>query len=124
VLALDLTMFSRALLLRRGTVSAVLGTCTPSSRIHPRAVASYPQQALALRASRSFSLARVLNQEAKKDDDTSLAKEVPRTPSGSVYISNVPFSVTVEQLEEAFAQFGRVRSVRLREYRSNSDFTP
>lgn len=124
MLALDLTMFSRALLLRRGTVSAVLGTCTRSSRIHPRAVASYPQQALALRASRSFSLARVLNQEAKKDDDTSLAKEVPRTPSGSVYISNVPFSVTVEQLEEAFAQFGRVRSVRLREYRSNSDFTP
>ena len=116
-------MFSRALLLRRGTVSAILGTCGRSSRIHPHAVASYPQRALALRASRSFSLARVLNQEAKNDDDTSRPREVSRTPSGSVYISNVPFSVTVEQLEEAFAQFGRVRSVRLREYRSNSDFT-
>ncbi|KAI6013072.1 hypothetical protein PISMIDRAFT_67221, partial [Pisolithus microcarpus 441] len=34
-------------------------------------------------------------------------------PSGSVYIANVPFSVTSQQLEEAFSQFGRIRAVML-----------
>ncbi|KAI6030324.1 hypothetical protein EDC04DRAFT_2711451 [Pisolithus marmoratus] len=61
---------------------------------------------------RPFSLAQVLRQEPKNADlgasDGSL-----RLPSGSVYIANVPFSVTAEQLEEAFSQFGRVRAVML-----------
>lgn len=110
-------MFSRALLLQRGTASAVLAACARSSRIHPHVVRSCPQQVFPLRASRSFSLAQVLRREARMEDDVGRDAEVPQAPpSGSVFIANLPFSVTVEQLEEAFAQFGRVRSVRLREH--------
>ncbi|KAL4071701.1 hypothetical protein V8B97DRAFT_2104189 [Scleroderma yunnanense] len=106
-------MFSRAFFLQRVTASALLGSCARSSSIHPRVVASCLQRQAPSHASRSFSLAQALRQEARNEVDA-LKTRGPalRIPSGSVYISNVPFSVTAEQLQEAFSQFGRVRAIR------------
>ncbi|KAI6019481.1 hypothetical protein BKA83DRAFT_18066 [Pisolithus microcarpus] len=81
--------------------------CVRPSRVTPqgtRGTLSYPK--------RPFSLAQVIRQEPQNAvlgaSDGSL-----RPPSGSVYVANVPVSMTSQQLEEAFSQFGRIRAVIL-----------
>ncbi|KAI5984663.1 hypothetical protein EDD15DRAFT_2375105 [Pisolithus albus] len=104
-------MFSTTLFSARSAAFAVsrIRLCARPSRVIlrdnlARGTLSHPK--------RPFSLAQVVRQESQNAElgtsDGSL-----RPPSGSVYIANVPFSVTSKQLEEAFSQFGRVRAVML-----------
>ncbi|KAF8130245.1 hypothetical protein EV363DRAFT_1490568 [Boletus edulis] len=56
---------------------------------------------------RQFSAAPAFRTENGDD------KRVSFTPSGTCYIANIPYEVTAEQLKDAFADLGKVMSVRL-----------
>lgn len=57
---------------------------------------------------RRFSAAPAFRAENRVDPSTA------RAPSGTCYIANIPYNVTAEQLKDAFSEFGKVESVRLR----------
>ncbi|KAI6147974.1 hypothetical protein BKA82DRAFT_4146689 [Pisolithus tinctorius] len=86
--------------------------CAQPSRVFPRNNLARCLQGTPSHPKRPFSLAQVLRQEPQNADPGTSEGSL-RPPSGSVYIANVPFSVTAQQLEEAFSQFGRVRAVML-----------
>ncbi|KAI6022775.1 hypothetical protein BKA83DRAFT_4269061 [Pisolithus microcarpus] len=110
-------MFPTTLFSARSAAFAVsrIRLCARPSRVILRDnLARFPQRTRGTLShpKRPFSLAQVVRQEPRNAElgtsDGSL-----RPPSGSVYIANVPFSVTSQQLEEAFSQFGRIRAVML-----------
>ncbi|KAG6334396.1 hypothetical protein ID866_4698 [Astraeus odoratus] len=107
-------MFARVLFSRSTAASAALKTqfvARPLRTLtHDLASCS---RGTPLPSRRTFSLACALRQDVMQGDKTSGKGEPLRPPSGSVFIGNVPFSVTAEQLQEAFSQFGRVRGVSL-----------
>ncbi|KAI6120329.1 hypothetical protein EDD16DRAFT_1577429 [Pisolithus croceorrhizus] len=110
-------MFSTTLFSARSATFAVsrIRLCACPSRVFlHNNLARGPQgiQGTLSHPKRPFSLAQVVRQEPK-NADLDASEGSLRLPSGSVYIANVPFSVTASQLEEAFSQFGRVRGVIL-----------
>lgn len=66
-------------------------------------------------ATRAFSSAKVLAFERERDT-------TPATPSDSIYIGNMPWDMTKEDLTELFSEFGEIVSVRIR--MSNTFFSP
>ncbi|KAF9239413.1 hypothetical protein BU15DRAFT_46695 [Melanogaster broomeanus] len=101
-------MFSRALLIRATPLklSAVLRTqvCSRSLSTLRLSRSSAPCTAATLCAQRSLS------DVAPK---RSFSDEPEPEPRGSCFVGNLPFSVTAEELLEAFSSFGSIEEVRL-----------
>ncbi|KDR78175.1 hypothetical protein GALMADRAFT_65210 [Galerina marginata CBS 339.88] len=110
-------MFSSALRsqARLSLLSTARSTAVPASRslssflvrqAVPAAPVSVSVSRLAV-SSRAFSSARVLCYEERERD------AAPTDPSVSIYIGNMPWSMTKEDLADMFAEFGEVDNVRL-----------
>ena len=100
-------MLSRSLLARSSPIrlSATLRVQVCSRSLSSLRLA---QPAPSFMNVRRFSAAPVFRTENRVEHPTSHA------PSGTCYIANIPYKVTAEQLKDAFSEFGKVESVRLR----------
>ena len=104
-------MLCRSLLARSSPfrLSATLTTRECSRSLATLRRAPPPRYAVPLCANlRRFSAAPAFRTENRHDTRTSHA------PSGTCYIANIPYKVTAEQLKDAFSEFGKVASVKLR----------
>ncbi|KAH7882200.1 hypothetical protein F5I97DRAFT_436801 [Phlebopus sp. FC_14] len=103
---LTFVMFSKTLLGRSSVLSAVLRTQPLSRAVRPTVLPGF--RVSSLDTKRSFSSARVLREEENPREPGRVAK-----PTGTVFVGNLPYSVTAEQLQEVLSQFGRIQAVNM-----------
>ncbi|KIL65605.1 hypothetical protein M378DRAFT_76592 [Amanita muscaria Koide BX008] len=64
----------------------------------------------------SFNTSRTFSSSSPVWNEVSNEKGAPReqTPSRTIYIGNVPYAASTEQLEEMFSSFGKIEAVRMK----------
>ncbi|KAG9311099.1 hypothetical protein JVU11DRAFT_9008 [Chiua virens] len=101
-------MFSRSLLARSSPLRlSVTRLCSRSlSALHFAQPARWAAP-LSTTVRRFSAAAPTLRTETRDDARTS-----PK-PTGTCYVANLPYKATAEQLQDAFSEFGKIKSVRL-----------
>ncbi|KAG2078339.1 RNA-binding domain-containing protein [Suillus decipiens] len=109
-------MFSKALLAQSRTFSASLRARATLSSLALLPHASPGKVSTALQWHRALSTSLALHDDEPRFGDRNsrqrgFRRNVP--PSGTLYIGNLPFSITEEELRQSFAEFGEVVRVSL-----------
>src|SRR6267154_4415461 len=109
-------MFSKALLAQSRTLSVSLKARASFSSLVLLRHASPKKLSMPLQWQRALSTSLALRSEESRPDDYNPKPRGFRRsnpPSGTIYIGNLPYSVTEEELRESFAEFGEIVRVAL-----------
>ncbi|KAG0708379.1 hypothetical protein DFH29DRAFT_892200, partial [Suillus ampliporus] len=109
-------MFSKALLAQSRTLSVSLKARASLSSLALLRHASPGKLSMPLQWQRALSTSLTLRSDESRPGDRDsrprgFRRAVP--PSGTIYIGNLPYSITEEELRQSFAEFGEIVRVSL-----------
>ncbi|KAG1853835.1 hypothetical protein C8R48DRAFT_661202 [Suillus tomentosus] len=109
-------MFSKALLAQSRMFSVSLGARASHSSLALLRHASSGKVSMPLQWQRALSTSVALrDEESRFGDQNSKSRGFRRSvpPSGTLYIGNLPYSITEEELRQSFSEFGEIVRVSL-----------